>query len=54
MVGEAIANFDSFVYVAVGLFVAGLFAVMVYEKTSSRAKQPQSTEDKRGSGQASK
>jgi hypothetical protein len=54
MVGEAIANFDSFVYVAVGLFVVGLFAVMVYEKTSSRAKQSQHPEDKRGSGQAGK
>ncbi|HEX6067644.1 MAG TPA: hypothetical protein VFZ05_02480 [Nitrososphaera sp.] len=54
MVGEAIANFDSYVYVAVGLFVVGLFAVMVYEKTSSRAKQPQSAGDKQGSGQASK
>jgi hypothetical protein len=54
MVGEAIANFDSYIYVAVGLFVVGLFAVMVYEKTSSRAKHPQPSEDKRGSGQAGK
>ena len=41
MVGEAIANFDSYVVVAVGLFVVGLFGAMVYEKTSSRAKQQQ-------------
>lgn len=41
MVGEAIANFDVYVGVAIGLFVVGLFAVMVYEKTSAKSKQQQ-------------
>jgi hypothetical protein len=42
MVGEAIANFDPYVGVAIGLFVVGLFAVMVYEKSgSSKSKQQQ-------------
>ena len=39
MATEAIANFDSYALVAVGLFVAGLFAVMVYEKSSSESKR---------------
>ena len=39
MATEAIANFDSYVWVAVGLFVTGLFAVMVYEKSSAKAKR---------------
>jgi hypothetical protein len=41
MVGETIANFDSYVMVALGLFIAGLFAVMVYERSSAKAKQEQ-------------
>lgn len=41
MVGEAIANFESYVGVAIGLFVVGLFAVMVYEKSSGKSKQQQ-------------
>lgn len=41
MVGEAIANFDSYIFVAIGLFVAGLFAVMVYERASSKSRQQQ-------------
>ena len=41
MSGEAIANFDSYVMVAVGLFIAGLFAVMVYERSSAKAKREQ-------------
>lgn len=41
MIGEAIANFDSYVGVAVGLFVAGLFAVMVYERASAKSRQQQ-------------
>jgi hypothetical protein len=51
MVGEAIANFDSYVWVAAGLFVVGLFAVMVYEKSSSKSKQqqPAAADDKRSS-----
>ena len=35
MAGE-IANFDSYALVAVGLFIAGLFAVMVYERSSQK------------------
>ena len=41
MVGEAIANFDSYIAVAIGLFVVGLFAVMVYERSSSKSRQQQ-------------
>jgi hypothetical protein len=39
MVVEAITNFDSYVWVAVGLFITGLFAIMVYEGSTSKAKQ---------------
>ncbi|HEX6561409.1 MAG TPA: hypothetical protein VF016_05215 [Nitrososphaera sp.] len=53
MVGEAIANFESYVGVAIGLFVVGLFAVMVYEKSSGKSKQQQraaaDADDKRSS-----
>lgn len=38
MAGE-IANFDSYALVAVGLFIAGLFAVMVYERSSQKQKR---------------
>lgn len=41
MVGEAIANFEPYVGVALGLFVAGLVAVMFYEKASSKSRQQQ-------------
>ncbi|MEO9362405.1 MAG: hypothetical protein ABI348_00760 [Nitrososphaera sp.] len=41
MVGEAIANFEPYVGVAIGLFVVGLFAVMLYEKSSGKSKQQQ-------------
>jgi ABC-type Fe3+ transport system permease subunit len=34
-----ITNFDSYALIAAGLFVIGLFSVMVYEKSSSKAKQ---------------
>ena len=34
-----ITNFDSYALIAIGLFVIGLFSVMVYEKSSSKAKQ---------------
>jgi hypothetical protein len=39
MSAEAIANFDMYAWVAVGLFITGLFAVMVYEKSSSESKR---------------
>jgi hypothetical protein len=38
MAGE-IANFDTYALVAVGLFIAGLFAVMVYERSSQKQKR---------------
>jgi hypothetical protein len=42
MSSEAIANFDVYAWFAVGLFVAGLFAVMIYERETSKSKrQPQ-------------
>jgi hypothetical protein len=41
MIGEAITSWGSYVYVAVGLFVAGLFAVMVYERASAKSIQKQ-------------
>jgi hypothetical protein len=47
MPGEAIANFDSYVMVAVGLFIIGLFAVMVYERSSTKAKREQQQQQQR-------
>ena len=38
MTAEGIANFDSYAWLAVGLFITGLFTVMVYEKSSSKIK----------------
>ncbi|HJT47524.1 MAG TPA: hypothetical protein VJ729_05020 [Nitrososphaeraceae archaeon] len=34
-----IVNFDSYALIAAGLFVIGLFLVILYEKSSSKAKQ---------------
>jgi hypothetical protein len=48
MAGETIANFDSYVIVAVGLFIVGLFAVMVYERSSSKAKRDQQQQQHTG------
>ena len=39
MVFEAIANFDSYVWGALGLFIVGLLGVLVYEKSSAGTKQ---------------
>jgi Ca2+-dependent lipid-binding protein len=39
MAVEGIANFDSYVWVAVGLFIIGLFAIMVYEKSNSKTQR---------------
>ncbi|HZC48297.1 MAG TPA: hypothetical protein VE244_04455 [Nitrososphaeraceae archaeon] len=39
MAAEGIVNFDSYAWLAVGLFITGLLAVMVYEKSSSKTKQ---------------
>ncbi|HZA07322.1 MAG TPA: hypothetical protein VE619_06425 [Nitrososphaeraceae archaeon] len=36
---DLVANFDSFIWVAVGLFIAGLFTIMVYGRSSSKEKQ---------------
>lgn len=41
MVAGAIANFDTFVWISVGLFVLGLIGVMVYERSSSKSKRQQ-------------
>lgn len=41
MVAGAIANFDSFVWIALGLFIVGLVGVMVYERSGSKAKRQQ-------------
>jgi heme exporter protein D len=38
MAAEGIANFDSYAWLAAGLFITGLFAVMVYEKSTSKTK----------------
>jgi heme exporter protein D len=38
---EGIASFDKYVWVAVGLFVLGLFATIVYERSSSNSRQYQ-------------
>ena len=48
MVAEAIANYDSYVWVAVGLFVTGLFAVMIYERSSSKSKRQQQRQQQSG------
>jgi hypothetical protein len=39
MVFEAIANFDVYVWGALGLFIVGLLGVLVYEKSSASTKQ---------------
>ena len=48
MTGEAIANFDSYVMVAIGLFITGLFAVMVYERSSAKARREQQHQQRTG------
>jgi hypothetical protein len=47
MVFESIPNFDQYVVVAVGLFIVGMFSVMVYEKSNSSSTNKQ--EEKRSS-----
>ena len=44
MVLESIPNFDSYMWIAVGLFIAGLFSIMAYEKSNSQSKQEKSTD----------
>ncbi|MDQ6668694.1 MAG: hypothetical protein M3Y53_10795, partial [Thermoproteota archaeon] len=41
MVAGAIPNFDSFVWISVGLFIVGLIGTMVYERSSSKTKRQQ-------------
>jgi hypothetical protein len=36
MSAEAVSNFDSYVWIAVGLFVVGLIGVLIYEKSDAR------------------
>jgi Na+/melibiose symporter-like transporter len=38
MATEGIANFDSYAWLAAGLFIIGLFTVMIYEISSSKIK----------------
>jgi hypothetical protein len=38
MVGEVIANFDMYVWVALGLFVAGILTVLVYDNSTPGSK----------------
>jgi heme exporter protein D len=47
MAAEGIVNFDSYAWLAVGLFITGLLAVMVYEKSSSKTKQSKQQQQKR-------
>ncbi|HKG41528.1 MAG TPA: hypothetical protein VKA98_05270 [Nitrososphaeraceae archaeon] len=47
MAAEGIANFDSYAWLAVGLFITGLLAIMVYEKSSSKTKQSKQQQQKR-------
>ena len=54
MAGEAIANFDSYAMVAVGLFIAGIFAVMVYERSSSKAKREEQQQQQQRTGTAAR
>jgi hypothetical protein len=36
MTVEAISNFDSYAWIAVGLFVLGIIGVLFYEKSEAR------------------
>jgi hypothetical protein len=47
MAAEGIVNFDSYAWLAVGLFITGLLAVMVYEKSSSKTKQSKQQQQER-------
>jgi hypothetical protein len=42
MVTSAITNFDTFAWIALGLFIVGLVGVMFYERSSSKVKREQS------------
>jgi hypothetical protein len=41
MVTSAITNFDTFAWIALGLFIVGLIGVMFYERSSPKAKRQQ-------------
>jgi hypothetical protein len=38
MVGEVIVNFDLYAWVALGLFVAGILTVLVYDNGAAASK----------------
>jgi hypothetical protein len=38
MVGEVIANFDLYAWVALGLFVAGVLTVLIYDDGAAASK----------------
>jgi hypothetical protein len=42
MVTSAITNFDTFAWIALGLFIVGLIGVMFYERSSPKTKRQQS------------
>lgn len=46
MAFESIPNFDQYVFVAVVLFIIGLFSVMVYEKSNSSSSSASAYADK--------
>jgi Na+/melibiose symporter-like transporter len=50
MAAEGIANFDLYAWIAAGLFIIGLFAIMIYEISGSKLKhsrQQQQQQQKR-------
>ena len=53
MVAGPIVNFDSYVWVSVGLFVVGLIGAIIYERSSGktrRRQQPQTQKQPPRSG----
>lgn len=38
MIGEVIANFDQYAWVALGLFVAGILTVLIYDNGAAASK----------------
>ena len=46
MVGDVIANFDLYVWVALGLFVAGTLTVLVYDNSTPGSKMKRRKQQK--------
>jgi hypothetical protein len=53
MAFESIPNFDQYVFVAVVLFIIGLFSVMVYEKSNSSSASAYADKQKKKQKQSS-